>query len=148
MNCETRLILVAEDNDDDYFLLDRAFKKTQFANPVQRVKNGQEVISYLSGASPYSDRTAYPIPHVLLLDLKLPIKHGFDVLDWIRQSENNKFLPVVIFSSSQQNADIREGYRRGANGYVSKSTAVTSLMDVVSAIQSYWLKANCVEEKV
>jgi CheY-like chemotaxis protein len=143
MNLESRLILVAEDNDDDYFLLDRAFRKANFINPVRRVKNGQDAIHYLSGATPYSDRIAYPFPYVFLLDLKMPIKHGFDVLDWIRQREDLKSLPVVILSSSQQAEDIRKSYEMGANGYISKSTSVASLVDVVESIRSYWLRVNC-----
>lgn len=145
MNWESRLLLIAEDNDDDYFILDRAFKKSGFFNPIQRVKNGQEAILYLSGASPYSDRTVYPFPYVLLLDLKMPIKHGFDVLKWIRDRKETSILPVVIFSSSEQGADIRKGYELGANGYVSKPTSVAALADTVSAIQTYWLKINCTD---
>ena len=145
MSWESRLLLVAEDNDDDYFLLDRAMKKVGFSNPVRRVKNGQEAIQYLSGASPYSDRVAYPFPYLLLLDLKMPIRHGFDVLKWIRHHEGTKFLPTVIFSSSQQKNDIQNGYELGANGFVSKSTSVESLIEVITAVQAYWLMFNCVE---
>ena len=80
MNWESRPILIAEDDDNDFFLLDRAVKKASIHNPLHRVVNGQEVINYLSGITPYSDRTAYPFPYLVLLDLKLPLLHGFDVL--------------------------------------------------------------------
>ncbi len=142
MSWESRLLLIAEDSEDDYFLLERAFRKANFSNPVRRVKDGQDAIEYLSGASPYSDRTAYPLPYLLLLDLKLPIKHGFDVLEWIRHRDEVKVLPVVVFSSSQQSADIQKSYELGANGFVAKSTSVESLIDVVGAIRDYWLKVN------
>jgi CheY-like chemotaxis protein len=148
MNWEERLILIAEDNDDDYFLWDRALRKAQVVNPVRRVKNGQEVVEYLSGAAPYSDRAAYPFPYFLLLDLKMPVKHGFDTLAWIRQREATKLLPVVIFSSSQQTADIRRGYELGANGFVTKSTSVEGLVTIGAALQSYWLRVNCAELEV
>ena len=143
MSLETQTILVAEDDDNDYFLLDRAIKKAGIRNPVQRVINGQEVIHYLSGTSPYSDRTAYPFPHLLLLDLKLPGKHGFDVLEWIRSREATKVLLVIIHSSSKQADDIHKAYELGANGYVPKATSVEDLIEVMSAIKAYWLKVNC-----
>ena len=113
-----------------------------FATRFAGVKNGQEAIHYLSGTSPYSDRIAYPFPYILLLDLKLPLSHGFDVLAWVRQREETKLLPVVIFSSSQQDADIRKGYELGANGFITKSTTMDGLVDTVAAIQAYWLKVN------
>lgn len=143
MSWELRPILVAEDDDNDYFLLDRAIKKAGIRNPIQRVINGQEVVYYLSGISPYSDRVAYPFPHLLLLDLKLPVKHGFDVLKWIRSREATKTLLVVVLSSSRQADDIQTAYELGANGYVPKSTSVDDLVEVASAIKAYWLKVNC-----
>ncbi len=145
MNWQLRPILVAEDNDDDYFLLSRAFQKTNLTNPVFRVKNGHEVILYLSGAHSYADRIAYPFPYVMLLDLKMPVKHGFDVLEWVRTSAAHaKLLPILVLSSSQQDVDVQKAYELGANGYVSKSTSVQDLADVVAAVQTYWLKVNCV----
>lgn len=143
MNSESYPILVAEDDDNDYFLFDRAIKKAGIRNPIYRVVNGQKVIDYLRGISPYSDRTAYPFPHLLLLDLKLPVKHGFDVLEWIRKREETKTLPVLIHSSSRQTGDIHRAYALGANGYVTKATSVQDLVEIVTAINAYWLKVNC-----
>ncbi len=140
---ESRVVLVVEDSDDDYFLLTRAFKKAQFINPVQRVSNGDEAIRYLAGTSRYMDRATYPFPYLVLLDLKMPITHGFDVLDWARGQESTKLVPVLVFSSSQQQVDVDESYKRGANGFVMKPTSVTALTDIVSAIHSYWLRLNC-----
>jgi CheY-like chemotaxis protein len=145
MNWESRLVLVAEDSDDDYFLLTRAFQKANFHNPIQRVENGHEAILYLSGAAPYENRTTFPMPYVVLLDLKMPILHGFDVLVWMRQQASILNLPVVVFSSSQQKVDVHESYRKGANGFVTKPESMTGLVDIVAAIQAYWIKANRVE---
>ncbi len=148
MNWETLPILVAEDDDNDYFLLDRAIRKAGVRNPVHRVLNGQEVINYLSGSSPYSDRTAYPFPHLLLLDLKLPVKHGFDVLEWIRGRQETKALLVVMHSSSKQGDDVHKSYELGANGYVPKATSTDDLIEVVAALKAYWLKVNHASPKV
>lgn len=143
MSWETLPILVAEDDDNDYFLLDRAIKKAGISNPVHRVTDGQEVVNYLCGTSPYSDRMAYPFPHLLLLDLKLPIKHGFDVLKWIRAREATKALLIIIHSSSKQGDDIHKSYELGANGYVPKATSTDDLIEAVAAVKAYWLKVNC-----
>ncbi|HSI84309.1 MAG: response regulator [Candidatus Methylacidiphilales bacterium] len=143
MNWESRPLLVAEDNDDDYFLLQRAIKKANLHNPVRRAKNGQEAVDYLAGTGMYEDRIEYPFPQLLLLDLKMPLMHGFDVLSWIRKQKELRSLPVVIFSSSPHTEDIRKGYEWGANGYLTKSTSVAALVEVVSAIQAYWLRFNC-----
>jgi DNA-binding response OmpR family regulator len=132
-----------EDSDDDYFLLTRAFRKANFPNPVQRVSNGEEAIHYLSGASRYEDRAIFPFPYMVLLDLKMPITHGFHVLDWVRRQAEMKLLPVLIFSSSQQDVDVRESYEKGANGYIMKPTSVSGLTEVVGAIYAYWLRFNC-----
>jgi CheY-like chemotaxis protein len=140
---ESRLVLVVEDSDDDYFLLTRAFKKANFLNPVQRVSNGEEAIHYMAGTSQYEDRTMYPFPYIVLLDLKMPITHGFDVLNWARKQAETKLLPMLVFSSSQQDVDVQESYQRGANGYVMKPTSISGLTDVVGAIHTYWLRLNC-----
>jgi len=142
---ESRPVLVAEDSDDDYFLLTRAFQKANFINPVFRVENGQEVIRYLSGEGRYADRMLYPFPYVLLLDLKMPVMHGLDVLAWTRQQDATRRLPVVVVSSSLQPTDIRESYDKGANGFVTKSTTIAGLVDVVEAIHAFWLKVNYTE---
>ena len=139
----TRLVLVAEDSDDDYFLLTRAFQKAKFINPVHRVVNGEEAIEYLAGELRYADRAAFPFPYVLLLDLKMPLKHGFDVLDWAREHEATRLLPVVVFTASQQAVDVKESYRKGANGFVTKPTSIAGLVDIVAAIHAYWVRANC-----
>jgi len=143
---QSRLMLVVEDSDDDYFLLTRAFRKAGIFNPVRRVENGKQAISYLEEGAPYADRTAFPFPYLVLLDLKMPILHGFGVLDWARGREETKLLPFLIFSSSSQDIDVKDSYLKGANGYVTKSTSLASLTNVVAAIHSYWLKVNQVKE--
>jgi len=140
---ESRVVLVVEDSDDDYFLLTRAFKKANFNNPVYRVSNGDEAIRYLAGKSRYMDRATYPFPYLVLLDLKMPLTHGFEVLDWARNQEETKLVPVLVFTSSQQEVDVRASYKRGANGFLVKPASILALTEVVTAIHAYWLRLNC-----
>src|SRR5579872_4629564 len=97
-----RTVLVAEDNEDDFFLFQRALTKAKFESPVQRVENGEEAIAYLAGEGGYDDRVKYPLPSLLLLDLKMPRRTGFEVLEWTRQHPVYKKLPVIILTSSSQ----------------------------------------------
>jgi len=146
MNWESRLVLVAEDSDDDFMLLMMAFRKANFRNPVRRVENGQEAIYYLLGEEQYADRQAFPFPYVLLLDLKMPVMHGLEVLAWARQNAETRRLPVVMLTSSLQPLDVQESYDRGANGFVTKSSSLEGLVDVVAAIHAFWVKVNNVEQ--
>src|ERR1700677_3075494 len=95
-------ILVAEDDDNDVFFLERAFKQAQLCNPLRRVKDGEEAIAYLRGDGEYSDRQKHPLPRFMLLDLKMPRKNGFEVLAWTRQQPVLKRIPIAILTSSKE----------------------------------------------
>ena len=127
----TQTILIAEDEDDEAFLLERALKKAAFTNPVRRVKNGDEVIEYLSGNGSYRDRSQYPLPIILLLDLNMPKKSGFEVLEWIRQQSSLKALAVDVFSGSSRNEDIEKALRLGANLYLKKPITINELDELL-----------------
>jgi len=122
-----RTILIAEDEDDEAFLFQRALKKASIPNPVQRVKNGDEAIEYLSGTGSYGDRNLFPLPILLLLDLNMPKKSGFEVLEWIRQQPFLKTLAVDIFSGSGRSEDIDRALRLGANLYLKKPITLHEL---------------------
>ena len=126
-----RTILIAEDEDDEAFLLERALKKAAISNPVLRVKNGDEVIEYLSGSGCYGDRSQYPMPIIVLLDLNMPKKSGFEVLEWIRQQSSLKALAVDVFSGSSRNEDIEKALRLGANLYLKKPITVNELDELL-----------------
>ena len=122
---------IAEDEDDEAFLLERALKKAAFTNPVRRVKNGDEVIEYLSGNGCYGDRSKYPLPVILLLDLNMPKKSGFEVLEWIRKHSSLKALAVDVFSGSSRDEDIEKALKLGANLYLKKPITVNELDDLL-----------------
>src|SRR5579859_3819304 len=110
----TRPILLVEDDENDVFFFKRAMKKTGVANPLQVATNGQEAIHYLQGTGKFAERAQFPLPELVLLDLKLPFVMGLDVLRWIRQQSG--LVPiVVILSASQEESDIAAAYRLGAN---------------------------------
>src|SRR5687768_5713760 len=111
-------ILIAEDDENDRLLINRAFTKVGLSEPVQFVENGQMAIDYLSGKEPYHDRSKHPIPVIVMLDLKMPLKNGFEVLQWIRTQTKLRKLIVVLFTSSNQPSDIEKAYELGVNSYL------------------------------
>src|SRR5271154_5315461 len=117
---EMRSLLVAEDDDNDVFFIQRAFKQAEIVNPVHRVRDGEEAIAYLRGEGKYADRAQYPLPGLMLLDLKMPRKNGFEVIAWTRQQPGIRRLPIAVLSSSREEPDINRAYDTGANTYLVK----------------------------
>jgi CheY-like chemotaxis protein len=131
-------ILLAEDDEIDVMLLKRAFNEVNAQAGVCALANGGEVLAYLQGQGPYSDRKAYPLPNLLLLDLKMPIKNGFEVLQWLRANPILRRLPVIIMTSSKLLKDVDRAYELGANSYFVKSTDPERLVEVIRTIERYW----------
>jgi len=142
MNPREYVVLLADDDPNDVFLLQRAFQKTNIANPLQVVHDGEEAMAYLSGQAQYADRQRHPLPVLLLLDLKMPRKSGFEVLRWLRQQSVLKRLPVVVLTSSNQNPDINKAFDLGANSYIVKPGGFDSLVEMVKNLNLYWLILN------
>ena len=113
-------ILLVEDNEDDIFLMRRALKKAEVDLQLQVAMDGREALDYLRGEGRFSDRTLYPIPAMIFLDLKLPYVHGFEVLDWIRQQRSLQKLPVVVLTSSPEERDRQRAHELGARAYLVK----------------------------
>jgi CheY-like chemotaxis protein len=132
------LILVVEDDDSDFFLLERAFRKNNIKNPIVRVKDGLEGLHYLQGSGDYTDREKFPFPDVIILDLKTPRMSGMELLAWIRDHPDCRVIPTVIMSSSQQDVDVSRAYELGANTYFVKPTTFEDLIQLTSTIQDYW----------
>ena len=136
-------VLVAEDDDIDAFLLERAFSKAGLKVPLKFVRDGQEAVDYLTAESTTAGASAYSLPVLLLLDLKMPRLDGFDVLRWLRQHPSLKRLCVVVFSSSNEPHDINLAYDLGANSYAVKPTDPGNLDSFVRALGEYWFKRHC-----
>jgi CheY-like chemotaxis protein len=137
-----RGILVAEDQANDAFILERAFKKTGARTKLHFVRDGQEAIDYLEGQEQFADRDAYPLPTLLLLDLKMPRLNGFQVLEWVRCQQSLRRLLVVIFSSSEEIKDINRAYDLGANSYMVKPSDFDDLLKLAEQLGKYWLVRN------
>src|SRR4051812_32062640 len=133
-------ILVVEDEEDSVVLLESAFRKAQFANPVHRVSHGALAMEYLSNAIG-KDRKV-PLPALILLDLKLPLVSGIEVLKWIRAHPVLHSLVVIVFTSSAEPGDIAAAYRAGANSYLVKPTSLNALTELASGLRNYWLRLN------
>lgn len=133
-------ILLVEDEPNDVFLIRRAFGKAKVENPIQSVADGEQAMAYLNGEGDYADRTRYPLPGLMLLDLKLPRKGGLEVLAWLRAQKNSvQRIPVVVLTSSKQSTDINRAYELGANSYLVKPVAFESLVQVVQMLDRYWM---------
>jgi len=132
-------VLLVEDDANDVFFLRRAFQKAGLPYPLQDVSDGEKATAYLSGEPPYADRQQFPLPRLVMLDLKLPLKSGFEVLEWVRSQPCLKSLPVVILTSSNVPEDIAKAQMLKADQYLVKPTSPTELVEIVKALAQTWL---------
>jgi len=139
---DTRTILVVEDNPDDEALLLRALKKTGLTNPIVTVKGGVEALQYLFAFGRHELRNAEDMPAVVLIDLNLPKMAGLDVLRKMRADYRTKLVPVVIFTSSDNEQDLINGYSLGANSYIRKPVDFTKFAKAVDQLVNYWVALN------
>lgn len=144
-NRDLRPILYAEDSGDDAFLMERAFRKANFLNQLKVVYNGQQAIDYLSGKALFADRSAYPIPAMVLLDLKMPQKTGLEVVQWIRGEGGMQDLTVFLLSSSNLEKDIASAHRLGANGYLVKPMSLDGMLDLVTELRDLVARGDKVQ---
>jgi CheY-like chemotaxis protein len=135
-------VLLVEDEPDDAHLLIRAFRKAGIMNPMRHLQDGDEAVAYLSAIAPYDDRQKHPFPIVTLLDLKLPRRSGFEVIEWIRGEPLLKRLPVIVLTSSAHGSDVSLAYDLGANSYLVKPVAAAALDEMVETVHAYWIRLN------
>ncbi len=128
-------VLYAEDEENDVFLLERAFAKARVEHPLQVVTDGAAAIRYLAGSDEFSDRARFPLPCLALLDLNLPRRSGLEVLKWIREQSPFRTLPVVLLTSSNQVRDIASAHNLGANGYLVKPASSEKLVELASTLR-------------
>jgi CheY-like chemotaxis protein len=138
----TTKVLVAEDDPMAVVLLKRAFATTRTITTFRFVTDGQEAIDYLSGTNQYADRDEYPLPDLMLLDIRMPRLDGFEVLDWLRKQPGLKRLPVTMFSTSDMQRDIDRAYELGANSFLVKPQQPDSMSELVRRFEEYWLDLN------
>jgi CheY-like chemotaxis protein len=135
-------ILLVEDNRMDVELTLDAFREARLSNTIHVASTGQAALDYLFGRGVYADRTAYPLPSLILLDLKLPGIDGHEVLRQIKSTPELKRLPVIILTSSREEGDRALSYDNGANSYLVKPVSFEGFVDVVRQIEDYWFTIN------
>lgn len=133
------LILLVEDSRDDVFFLRRAFLKAGFAHPIVDVRNGQQAVNYLSGNALYADRSLYPLPNLVLVDLKMPLMDGFELLAWLQDRVELERLPVIVISSSDLPTDREKAMKLGARDYFVKPNDPEDLLSVVEKLHHKWI---------
>lgn len=135
-------ILMVEDSRDDADLISYAFQKAGVQNPLYKLEDGDSAAEYIEGSGPYADRSRHPLPGLVLLDLKLPRRSGFEVLQVIRSDASAKHMPVVVLTSSDQRGDIERAYAAGANSYLVKPVTRDALISMIKTLDAYWIKLN------
>jgi CheY-like chemotaxis protein len=139
MDTRAFTVLLVEDDLNDIFLVKRAFKMADIPNPLQVVTDGQDAINYLAGEGKYADRELYPLPSLIVMDIKMPRRTGFEVLGWVKRSHGPlRRIPVVIVSSSDNPTDINQAYELGANAYMVKPMNFRAVEHLFACITQYW----------
>ena len=135
-------ILLVEDNPSDVFIMKRSFRKAKIDVAIHIASDGEQAIAYLSGAGKYADREKFPLPAAILLDLKLPRRSGFEVLEWVKNQPPLNRIPVVVLTSSRQSCDINRAYDEGANSYLTKTIDLNETEELGRLIHQYWIARN------
>ena len=139
---DKKLILLIEDNPDDELLALRALKKNNITSNVVVVRDGLEAVNYLFAEGEFSDRDCNEVPDVILLDLKLPKLDGVEVLKRIRENDVTCMIPVVMLTSSNEEKDIMNAYKGGANSFICKPVDFEQFLEATKQIGTYWLGLN------
>ena len=136
---ESAVILLAEDNEDDILLIRHASKKAGILNPLFVVRDGEAAIDYLRGTGKFASRAEYPLPSLLLLDLNMPGKDGYEVLEWIRSQPELRSLRVVALTIESDRDAVNRAYQLGANSFVVKSTDFKATIESFRLLKDYWI---------
>ncbi len=140
MKVERVIALVVEDDDSDFQLLQAAFGRTPGDLQLHRTDDGESAVAYLSGESQFSDRSRYPLPHLVLLDIKLPRRSGLEVLQWVRKQPGLCRIPVIMLTSSRHSIDVNRAYDYGASAYISKPETMKELTELMGALKHVWTR--------
>lgn len=133
------VILYIEDEDNDVLLFSMACRRAGFSGAVHTAVDGVEAIDYLAGTGSFADRSQHPLPGLVLLDLNLPRKSGFEVLEWARRQPQFTSLPIIVYTSSLAEADRHRAGQLGATDYIVKPFDVDEIADLVQRLSQRWL---------
>lgn len=133
------LILLIDDREEDVLLIRRAFSKARILNRLEVLWSGEEAVAYLSGSGKFANRDEYPVPTLVLLDIKMPGMDGFEVLNWIRRVSLYPTMRVVMLTSSELMRDVNTAYELGANSFLVKPVDFERFVEISQALSGYWL---------
>lgn len=136
----TTPILLVEDSEDNVFLVRHAMHKAGVTAPLEVVTTGEQAVEYLGGTNGYSDWHRFPLPSIVLLDLKMPGMSGFDVLKWIRLQPGLKALRVAMLTSSDMPSEIKTAHDLGANIFLTKPVQLERLIEIMKTLNEHWLR--------
>ncbi len=137
---KTLIILMAEDDNDDRLLAQEAMLESRVLNELYFVEDGVQLLNYLHGKGSYSDRTHYPMPGLILLDLNMPKMDGREALAKIKADKNLRRIPVVILTTSKAEEDMVKGYDLGAASYIAKPVTFDALVELMRVLGRYWVE--------
>ncbi|MEW6160401.1 MAG: response regulator [Verrucomicrobiota bacterium] len=132
------LVLIAEDDPNDAYFIQRAFQKCGFRRTPHVCPDGMETIEYLEGRGTYADRRHYPFPRLLVTDLKMPRFNGFELLKWLHEHPDFMVVPTVVMTSSKDPGDVKYAYCLGANAYLTKPTSPVELEQAIRSLLEFW----------
>jgi CheY-like chemotaxis protein len=134
------MFLLAEDNAHDAYFVEHEFANASKHLQLRKVRDGAEAVEYLEGKGPYADRHQFPVPDVILLDLKMPRLDGYDFLKWLRNDApgDMRLIPVIVMSSSNNQSDVTRSYGLGANSYVVKPVGWHAFQKCIKELGIYW----------
>ncbi len=136
-------ILYVDDDDNDVLLLKHALRCAKLSFDVQVVSDPEKAAAYLGGQGIYSDRQRYPLPAMVLLDLKMPRMHGLEILAWIRNQPRFRHLVVIVLTASNHAPEVNRAYELGANSYLIKPVELAELVQIVRGMSTYWMPEWC-----
>lgn len=138
-------ILVAEDEETDAFFVKKAFEQAEFKNDVHLVKNGEEALDFLYRRNGHENA---PFPHIIFLDINMPLKNGHDALIEIKSSEEFRHIPVIMLSSSKAQEDVSKSYTNYASAHVPKANGFPDMIDLVNCVQQFWFQRTVLPNSV
>jgi CheY-like chemotaxis protein len=131
-------VLICEDDPNDAHFLERTLRKVGVANPIYIARDGEDAIDYLAGKGKYSNRKQFPFPSVIVTDLKMPRKNGFEVLEWLDNHPDCAVIPSIVWSSSALAEDVKKAYELGANCYLQKPSRPEDWEHDLKALFQFW----------
>jgi CheY-like chemotaxis protein len=141
MNQEPVIILLAEDDHDDCYLISEALDESGVENRLLMVENGEELLDYLYHRGKFTDQKEWPRPELILLDLNMPLKDGREALEEIKKDLDLKRIPIVVLTTSQAEEDILATYDLGITGFITKPMTFTGLVEIMKSIGNYWFQS-------